>query len=239
MGVAVPLLEATLPGGRPLFLAGCCEVSVVSSAFLLLFIMPGLEDDAAAPRGFDLLLSLSPPDLEVCDVVSSSEELEELSESELSESEELDSILFTFFFTAVSSCFFAGFSCEVFEGAGVGLDLPGAFFTWIMLTGGAGGLAESPELTPFTSLFELFTAGLEAAFTGPGFCLTVIMLTLGAGPFPLTMAGLSLTGLADFLPGLTFGSTIPVSFSITILDLDSELELCIWNLPKLSQELPF
>lgn len=109
MGVTVPLLEATLPGGLPRFFAGCCEVRVVSSAFLLLFIMPGLEEGGATPRGLDLLLSLSPPDFEVCEVVSSSEELEELSESEL-DSEELDSILFTFFFTAFSSCFLAGFS---------------------------------------------------------------------------------------------------------------------------------
>ena len=64
------------------------------------------------------------------------------------------------------------------------------------------------------------------------------MFGFGAGADPED--GLSLTGLEDFLPGLTLGSTIPFNFSITILDLDSELELCIWYLPKLSvDEFPF
>ena len=69
----------------------------------MLFIIPGLAEAGVGPElGGLLLLLLSPfsaPDLVVCEVVSSSDELEELSESELSESELLDSILFTFFLT--------------------------------------------------------------------------------------------------------------------------------------------
>ena len=89
----------TLPGGLPLFLAGCKDE--LSSAFRLLFIIPGGPDLGLVLSLSPLVLvdlSLSPPDLDVCDV-SSSDELELLSESELSESELLDSILLTFFLT--------------------------------------------------------------------------------------------------------------------------------------------
>lgn len=91
-----------VPGGRPRFLAGGCPLPL-SSIFLLLFKMTGL---AAGFSGLALTLlvscpalSVSAPDLDVWEVVSSSEELEELSESELSDSELLDSILFIFFLT--------------------------------------------------------------------------------------------------------------------------------------------
>jgi len=97
LGADFTVIGVAVPGGRPRFLAGC-RALVESSAFLLLFMIPGLEEAGAGL----LLLTFSPfsaPDLEVCEVVSSSEELEELSESELSESELLDSILLTFFFT--------------------------------------------------------------------------------------------------------------------------------------------
>ena len=132
IGVAVPpgVLElgtlATLPGGLPRFLAGW-EARLVSSAFLLLFIMPGLGPTGAGGALFfvlSLFSSFSPPDFEVCDVVSSSEEL---SESELSESELLellDSILLVRFFTLFVS---SGFLTESVAGAA--------------LTGGAGAAA--------------------------------------------------------------------------------------------------
>ena len=91
-----------VPGGRPRFFGGCWPL-LVSSFFLLLFMMTGLA------AGFSVLVlfllvscparSVSAPDLEVCEVVSSSDELEELSESELSDSELLESILLIFFFT--------------------------------------------------------------------------------------------------------------------------------------------
>ena len=180
------------------------------------------------PGGLDLLLSLSPPDFEVCEVVSSSEELEELSESELSDSELLESILLIFFLTCCplvlteSSAFLAGGSAGGF---------PGAFFTCIMLTGGALAWEslESEAVTeavPFTLVVLELRAGL-VLLMGPGLCLMAILLVLGAGEELGWLAELSDTGLPDFLPGLTLGSTIPSSFSITILDLAPELELCI------------
>ena len=57
-----------IPGGRPLFLAGCTVGA--SSAFLLLFMMPGL-DAAADDTDLVLVFSESPPDFDVCDVDSS------------------------------------------------------------------------------------------------------------------------------------------------------------------------
>jgi len=119
IGVAVPVVTAL--GGRPLFLAGGREALGWSSAFLLFTIIPALAAVVGSDLGLDLasaFLSVSPPDLEVCDAVSSSEELDELSESELSDSELLDSILL---------CFFLDFSSSDFFGGSTGL--PGAFFT--------------------------------------------------------------------------------------------------------------
>ena len=125
---------------------------------------------------------MSAPDFDVCEVVSSSEELEELSESELSDSELLESILLIFFFTCSpleltdSSVFLAGGSDGGF---------PGAFFTWIMLTGGprAWELLESEavtELVPFTLAVLELMAGL-VGLMGPGLCLMAILLVFGAG----------------------------------------------------------
>ena len=99
-----------------------------------------------------------------------------------------------------------------------------------MLTGGALACEslESEAVTeavPFTLVLELM-AGL-VLLMGPGLCLMAIMFVLGAGEGLPWLRGVSDTGLPDFLPGLTFGSTIPSSFSMTILDLAPELELCI------------
>ena len=59
------------------------------------------------------------------------DELEELSESELSEPELLDSILFTLFFTTTSVSLFLLLSEDGFDGAELleAVCLPGAFFT--------------------------------------------------------------------------------------------------------------
>lgn len=81
------------------------------------------------------------------------------------------------------------------------------------------------EAVPLTFVLELM-AGLELLM-GPGLCLMAIMLVLGAGEELPWLTGLSDTGLPDFFPGLTFGSTIPSNFSMTMLDFAPELELCI------------